>query len=437
MRPLPYRGSCAAAHRFPYSGDGRKAAWKLGTIGYANLVGPVKTLSEFRGWAATAPPGTMLSVEGLSKVLKGLEAHRPHIESTELDPDSPMRRVFLWSVGPETRIGRGELLEAIGRSASWLHRHTGPTAPDRIPHRRFDGQLVFVVGEVRRWLGEREMIEVAGPRELAPQLHRARRRPRHSQRLSYGDRRSVRSTLGMNQPLLFRWRRALASPSGPAPTTRHVLLTLSLAANTDGGSCYPSTRTLATSTGLSRRCVMEHLRIAENEGWLDRRQRGGGQGWRRTEYTLVLPTNLGAEGDRVRGDGELPRADVGGNPEARRGNPESVEVVTQDALTSPVTSPVTSPHDHELRDRFERLWLVHRRGSRDGAWRQYLDAVPTRVDADTIHDARVLHVEAASEPKYIKSLEGWIRDGRWEEDQTSHADPYWNYDPAAMMRDMV
>ena len=72
-------------------------------------------------------------------------------------------RVLLWTTDPETRIGRDELLEAVGRPPSWLYRHTGPTVEDRIPHRKLDGELVFLVGEVRYWLQEREEIVKAGP----------------------------------------------------------------------------------------------------------------------------------------------------------------------------------------------------------------------------------------------------------------------------------
>jgi len=72
-------------------------------------------------------------------------------------------RLLLWTADPETRIGRTELLEAVGRPASWLYRHTGPKSGDRIPHRKLDGELTFVVGEVRRWLRDREDIVIAGP----------------------------------------------------------------------------------------------------------------------------------------------------------------------------------------------------------------------------------------------------------------------------------
>ena len=127
----------------------------------------MKTLTDLRRWAASAPSGTLVSVESLRAVLGELEPER---EPEPVTTAPPTWRVLLWTVEPETRIGRDELLEAVGRPQSWLYRHTGPAATDRIPHRRLDGQLVFVVGEMRRWLREREEIIEAGPIDRAPRL---------------------------------------------------------------------------------------------------------------------------------------------------------------------------------------------------------------------------------------------------------------------------
>lgn len=90
---------------------------------------------------------------------------------------------------------------------------------------------------------------------------------------------------------LFTWRSAVASVAGPeSPTTRHVLLTLSLHMNERGGSCFPSTRTLESETGLSRRAVEAHLQAAEESGWLVRERLGlSGQGWKRFGYAAVIP----------------------------------------------------------------------------------------------------------------------------------------------------
>jgi hypothetical protein len=111
----------------------------------------------------------MVPADVLAGMLDGMEVAPDPSEPTQ-DAPLPSWRVLLWTVDPETRIGKDELLEAVGRPVSWLYRRTAPKSVERIPHRRLDGQLVFVVGEVRRWLRDHEDIVVAGPLDR-PRLH--------------------------------------------------------------------------------------------------------------------------------------------------------------------------------------------------------------------------------------------------------------------------
>ena len=122
----------------------------------------MRGINDLRRWVATAPPGTTVRTEELAEMLDAFDAEPVPEPDRITSPPLPWT-VLLWSADPETRIGRDELLDAVGRPASWLYRHTGPKAKDRIPHRKADGELVFVVGEVRRWLRDREEIVAAGP----------------------------------------------------------------------------------------------------------------------------------------------------------------------------------------------------------------------------------------------------------------------------------
>ena len=122
----------------------------------------MKGINELRRWVATAPNGTMVSTETLAEMLDAFDVEPAPEPDRITSPPLPWT-VLLWSADPETRIGRDELLEAVGRSASWLYRHTGPKAKHQMPHRKLDGELVFVVGEIRRWLLDREEIIEAGP----------------------------------------------------------------------------------------------------------------------------------------------------------------------------------------------------------------------------------------------------------------------------------
>jgi len=111
--------------------------------------------------------------------------------------------------------------------------------------------------------------------------------------------------LGWNK---FDWERLivgehkkLIAPELPS-TTRHVLLTLSVwmrgtveghdaqdIAEMEGYNCFPTTRRLAKNTGLSQRCVIEHLDKAHSLGWIQRWERGVGRAWKGTEYIPCIP----------------------------------------------------------------------------------------------------------------------------------------------------
>jgi len=90
---------------------------------------------------------------------------------------------------------------------------------------------------------------------------------------------------------LHDWRHLVASEHGPSsPTTRHVLLTLSLYMSVKGDSCFPSVDTLTTDTGCSRRSVIKHLKIAREDGWLEVTRHGfDGRRWARNEYRTSIP----------------------------------------------------------------------------------------------------------------------------------------------------
>lgn len=135
------------------------------------------TLAELRLWLASAPKGTTVDAAVIGALLDRLDSApepvRPPLAVAE--PAPPSWRERLWTAPAETRIGRAELLEAIGKTDSWLYRHTAekrkPGTP-RIPHRKLDGELVFIVGEIRAWVREHEEIVEAGPMESTPEERR-------------------------------------------------------------------------------------------------------------------------------------------------------------------------------------------------------------------------------------------------------------------------
>jgi len=125
-------------------------------------------LEQFRG----LPRGTLVPVEAVLDALSASGA-APTRAETVAPTEAQSWRVLLWTAPAETRIGRAELLEAVGRPKSWLYRHSAAKAEHPIPHRKFDGELVFLVGEVRAWLMAQEEIVRAGPLD-GPRLAVAR-----------------------------------------------------------------------------------------------------------------------------------------------------------------------------------------------------------------------------------------------------------------------
>lgn len=87
----------------------------------------------------------------------------------------------------------------------------------------------------------------------------------------------------------YTWRAGILT-SDLASTTRLVLLTLSCHVNDAGESAFPSTKLLASESGLSERAVVSHLAIAKEKGWLRVQRHGfGGQRWARHEYYPSFP----------------------------------------------------------------------------------------------------------------------------------------------------
>lgn len=158
------------------------------------------------------------------------------------------------------------------------------------------------------------------------------------------------------QPLLLRWRALLASEHGPASsTTRHVLLTLSLNMDQEGGSCFPSTATLKAMTGLSERAVCEHLGHAADDGWIERRRVGTGRAWKRMTYQAKVPRALtDVQHDRAdaltEDQHDPPRGADGGSAPSPRGtdsdargtDSHDIEALTEGQSISPKNSPDNS-----------------------------------------------------------------------------------------------
>ncbi len=136
-----------------------------------------KTLAEVCDWLAEAPEGTTIPAAAMLSTIEDMSPVNSRENGGPPDCSTALAltwRERLWLAPSETRIGTHELCEALGRSKHWLYRHTGPSAENRIPHRKLDGELVFAVGEVRTWIRENEDVIKALPSCSTPEELRLR-----------------------------------------------------------------------------------------------------------------------------------------------------------------------------------------------------------------------------------------------------------------------
>lgn len=94
----------------------------------------------------------------LAEVLATPEVERTHgSAASEPQQQEGSWKARLWTVPAETRLNVNEVAEALGRTKSWVYRHTGVNAGSRrLPHRKLEGELVFVASEVREWIERHE-----------------------------------------------------------------------------------------------------------------------------------------------------------------------------------------------------------------------------------------------------------------------------------------
>lgn len=100
-------------------------------------------------------------------------------------------------------------------------------------------------------------------------------------------------------------------------STKLVLLALNSHVNRLGASCFPSYSRLMEFTSLKRSSVIEHINIAEEQGWLKRVKRFGDDGKQRSNlFHLQVPHHILMASDASEIDEE---SEEGGGPESGRG----------------------------------------------------------------------------------------------------------------------
>lgn len=139
----------------------------------------MKTLSDLDTWLAAAPAGTLLTAQTVREMIAPLASESRQDDREAVEPAETLAtwRERLWTAPAETRIGVKEVAEAVGRSASWIYKHTSTKAVEEseaspLPYRKLEGELVFVVGEIRAWIRDSEDV-LRGGRMDSPAAQRS------------------------------------------------------------------------------------------------------------------------------------------------------------------------------------------------------------------------------------------------------------------------
>ncbi len=125
------------------------------------------TFEQLLSLVRECPPGTLIPTTVVADALGNHSpSQSPDANIVALLPAQSWRE-NLWAVPAETRLGIDQLCEAISRKRSWCYRHTSRKSDlPRIPHRKLDGQLVFVAGEIRTWIQRNEIIVERGAQPM-------------------------------------------------------------------------------------------------------------------------------------------------------------------------------------------------------------------------------------------------------------------------------
>lgn len=91
---------------------------------------------------------------------------------------------------------------------------------------------------------------------------------------------------------VWSWRHAIQKSALPA-LTKLVLYNLAIHMNEAGENCFPSLDRQAQDTGMSRRSIVTHLRVAEQAGFFTKKAHGfGNRSWKRHEYIPCFPAGM-------------------------------------------------------------------------------------------------------------------------------------------------
>ena len=187
----------------------------------------------------------------------------------------------------------------------------------------------------------------------------------------------------------------------------------------DGGSCFPSLRTLASEVGVGRSTVQRHLEQAAEDGWIERYSRGlGGQAWRRSGYRAALPQAV-----PLKRDTSEKRCPISGEKVSHLGGTEDV---TEDVTTIGASEEPLSPPRGAYPTPFRRFWAAYPRraggNSKKAAYRKWQATLRKGATADELEDvasryAAYCDATETTGTRYVKQAATFLGpDEHWREE---------------------
>lgn len=253
------------------------------------------------------------------------------------------------------------------------------------------------------------------------------------------------------RPFILQWRSAVLN--APLTGTQKLcLLVLAEWADGDGKNCWPAMESIAEKASVNEKTVRLALEVGARNGWIHRSHRRTSKGWKKFDFSLLLPIGADSTSCRTADAPDMVSAatsDVPGTVSATQAHaPDQVSGTKQvgkactghpvhlhRTLTPDVPGTVSDDlaldlsKDLALKDlssgnRFSEFWKIYpRKDAKQAAeksWRrQKLDHQADRILADV--QARIADPGQWVDPKFIPHGSTYLNQARWNDAWTPAA----------------
>lgn len=210
---------------------------------------------------------------------------------------------------------------------------------------------------------------------------------------------------------VWSWRQVIEE-ADLKPTTKLILYTLSNYMNSHGKGCYPTISTLEKSTGVKERALYNHLKAAEEAGFLIRKKRNlKGVKWASNEYEASYPQGVHVDAGVHAGAGQgCTQVQVKGCTQVHTNSP---------TINSPMNSPLKS--NKKENENWEEFWKIYDyKVSKKKSKESYFKTIKAGVDHEEIINGVRRYQEACrrngTEQKFIKHAVTWLNGSHWEDE---------------------